>query len=179
MTIRENLEKEIGKDRVLVVNSTMEAKELITWQDAVTMLYNEKAYALIPRSDGAQLRSSSVTMDKPLVVVLVKYAQRHNRIFDLEDDVTKTYVRQRDNFTCAYCGEYGNTVDHIQPKSRGGQNTWGNLVTACKDCNGRKADRTPEEAGMKRPFIKTGFTMSAKLKAVQDLMYDALTEISH
>jgi 5-methylcytosine-specific restriction endonuclease McrA len=178
MTIRENLEKEIGKDRVLVVNSTMEAKEIITWQDAVTMLFNEKAYTLIPRSAGEQLRSSSVSIDKPLVVVLVKYAQRHNRIFDLEDVVTKSYVRQRDNFTCAYCGEYGNTVDHIQPWSRGGPNTWGNLVTACKDCNGRKADRTPEEAGMKRPVIKSGFTLNNKLQTVQDMMYEALTELS-
>lgn len=178
MTMRENLEREIGKDRVLVVNSTMESKEIITWQDAVTMLYNEKAYMLIPRSDGTKLRSSSMVIDKPLVVVLIKYAQRHNRIFDLEDDVTKAYVRQRDSFTCAYCGEYGNTIDHIQPKSRGGQNTWANLTVACKGCNGRKADRTPEEAGMKRPVIKTGFMINAKLKTVQDLMYGVLSEMA-
>jgi 5-methylcytosine-specific restriction endonuclease McrA len=178
MTTRENLEKEIGKDRVLVVNSTMEAKEIITWQDAVTMLFNEKAYTLIPRSSGEQLRSTSVSIDKPLVVVLVKYAQRHNRVFDLEDVVTKSYIRNRDNFTCAYCGKYGNTVDHIQPQSRGGANSWGNLVTACKACNGHKADRTPEEAGMKRPVIKTGFSINNKLKTVQDLMYGALEELT-
>lgn len=178
MTTHEKLEREIGKERVLVVNSTMEAKEIIPWQVAVTLIYNEKAYMLIPRSDGALLHSASLVMDKPLVVVLVKYAQRHNRIFDLEDAVTKAYVRQRDGFTCAYCGKYGNTVDHIQPKSRGGQDTWGNLVTACKLCNGFKDNRTPEEAGMKRPHIKTGFTVSSKLKSVQDLMYEAFEELA-
>jgi len=41
------------------------------------------------------------------------------------------------------------TVDHIIPKSRGGQDTWENLVAACSDCNNKKADRTPEEARMK------------------------------
>lgn len=177
MTMHENLEKEIGKDRVLVVNSTMEAKEIIHWQEAVTMLYNEKAYTLLAHSNGEQLRSTSMSMDKPLVVVLIKYAQRHNRVFNLEDAVTKSYIRQRDNYTCAYCGEYGNTVDHIMPFSRGGPATWGNLVTACKSCNGRKADRTPEEAGMKTPVIKSGITINTKLKTVQDLMYEALEEV--
>lgn len=177
MTTREILEKEIGKDKVLVVNSAMQVKEIVPWGDAASMLWNEKAYTLLARSDGKKLCSPSVEWDWPVVVVLVKYSQHHHRIFNLEDSVTKAYVRQRDSFTCAYCGEYGNTVDHIQPKSRGGENTWANLVTACKGCNGRKADRTPEEAGMKRPVIKSGITVNSKLKTVQDLMYKALDEL--
>ena len=171
MAIHEKLEREIGKDRVLVVNSTMESKEIITWQEAVTMLYNDKAYTILARSDGEQLRSSSISMDKPLVVCLiVSGVIPETRSFDLEDIVTKAYVRQRDSFTCAYCGEYGNTVDHIQPSSRGGKNTWSNLVTACKSCNGRKADRTPEEAGMKQPLIKSCFNLNNKLQTVQGLV---------
>ena len=67
-------------------------------------------------------------------------------------------VHERDHWTCAYCGRSVSrtpareallaTVDHIQPVSRGGPSSWTNLVSACKECNNRKADRTPEEAGM-------------------------------
>lgn len=53
--------------------------------------------------------------------------------------------------TCAYCGRKTSelTLDHVLPRSRGGQSTWENLVSACQPCNHRKSDRTPEEAGMK------------------------------
>ncbi|PCC45845.1 hypothetical protein CIK64_14060 [Brevibacterium aurantiacum] len=54
----------------------------------------------------------------------------------------------RDRGRCGYCGGLGDTMDHIMPKSRGGPASWTNAVLACRACNGRKADRTPEEAGM-------------------------------
>lgn len=68
----------------------------------------------------------------------------------------------RDRYLCAYCGlEFtlrNLTIDHVLPRSRGGKNTWMNTVTACKPCNVKKADRTPEEAGMQllyRPYSPT------------------------
>lgn len=71
-------------------------------------------------------------------------------------------VHERDHWTCAYCGRSVSksptteallaTVDHILPVSRGGESSWLNLVSACKECNNRKADRTPEEAGMALRF---------------------------
>ena len=67
-------------------------------------------------------------------------------------------VHERDHWTCAYCGRSVSktpaceallaTVDHIMPISRGGLSSWTNLVSACKECNNRKAARTPQEAGM-------------------------------
>lgn len=54
----------------------------------------------------------------------------------------------RDKKVCAYCGRKATTVDHIQPKSRGGGEESWNLVACCKPCNTRKNNRTPEEAGM-------------------------------
>ena len=63
----------------------------------------------------------------------------------------------RDRHLCAYCGqEYSDsylTADHIIPKSRGGANSWMNLVTACKHCNQRKDARTPEEAKMQLLYV--------------------------
>ncbi|MEE1617233.1 HNH endonuclease [Brachybacterium sp. J153] len=71
-------------------------------------------------------------------------------------------VHERDHWTCAYCGRSVSktpaseallaTVDHILPVSRGGPSSWLNLVSACKECNNRKADRTPQEAGMDLRF---------------------------
>lgn len=68
----------------------------------------------------------------------------------------------RDHHRCAYCGNYFDseelTKDHIKPKVNGGKNTWMNLITSCKPCNNRKADRTPEKAGMPlkyQPYVPT------------------------
>lgn len=71
-----------------------------------------------------------------------------------EEYFSKHGVLRRDNFTCGYCGVTASqgatlTHDHIMPKSRGGADSWENAITACVKCNGRKADQTPEEAGMK------------------------------
>ena len=65
----------------------------------------------------------------------------------------------RDGYRCQYCGtkhpEKDLTLDHVLPKSRGGDASWENQTTACKPCNNRKADRTPEEAGMKLLSVPT------------------------
>ena len=78
--------------------------------------------------------------------------------YDRETLYAERYVLYgRDRHLCAYCGEqykdYQLTIDHVLPKSRGGLNTWVNTVSACKPCNVRKADRTPEEAGMHLLYV--------------------------
>jgi len=69
---------------------------------------------------------------------------------------SKLAIFYRDMFMCAYCGKVCSddevTIDHIIPKSRGGNWSWENLVTCCKDCNQLKGNLTPEEAGMKLRF---------------------------
>lgn len=59
-------------------------------------------------------------------------------------------VFERDAYRCRYCGGFhgGLSLDHVVPQSRGGSHAISNLVTACSPCNGRKRDRTPDEAGM-------------------------------
>jgi 5-methylcytosine-specific restriction endonuclease McrA len=59
----------------------------------------------------------------------------------------------RDNYECAFCGGHADTIDHVTPKAHGGKHEWANVVAACSPCNHYKADRTPEEAGMKLRFI--------------------------
>lgn len=59
-------------------------------------------------------------------------------------------IYERDSYRCRYCGGFtgGLVLDHVQPWSRGGEDTAENLVTACHACNSTKKDRTPDEAGM-------------------------------
>lgn len=71
-------------------------------------------------------------------------------------------VLERDEYLCQYCNRRLTfreaTIDHIVPRSRGGKNHWSNCVTACKTCNRRKDNKTPEEAGMRllrRPGLPT------------------------
>lgn len=78
-------------------------------------------------------------------------------LFDVVPAFTKARLLRRDRMTCAYCSqrfaERDLSCDHIVPQARGGRWTWMNLVTACGPCNGRKADRTPEEAGMRLVYL--------------------------
>jgi len=71
--------------------------------------------------------------------------------------VTNTFLFARDEYSCQYCGRHRSglgyreslTRDHVLPLSRGGDNSWCNVVTACSKCNLRKGNRTPSEARMR------------------------------
>lgn len=90
-------------------------------------------------------------------IIALRGASRVN-LFDVERGLTKAKLLRRDRFTCAYCAqvfvERDLTMDHIQPASRGGRDTWMNLVSACRLCNSiKKRDMTPEEAGMPLVYL--------------------------
>ena len=101
---------------------------------------------------GTNARSGSLsTLEIPSMLVVSgsgASGKRNERVPPL----TRQGLFARDRRTCAYCGNVFEekllSKDHIQPASRDGKDTWMNLVTACKACNGRKDDRRPEEAGM-------------------------------
>jgi CRISPR/Cas system Type II protein with McrA/HNH and RuvC-like nuclease domain len=77
-------------------------------------------------------------------------------------------IYMRDKFRCQYCGERKQpaelTLDHIFPRSRGGENTPVNIVAACLSCNNRKGNRTPEEARM--PLLTTQSALRVRLERV-------------
>lgn len=71
--------------------------------------------------------------------------------------LTNPYLFGRDRYTCAYCGgvfpRQALSRDHVIPRVQGGLDVWGNVLTACRPCNGRKGGRRPEEAGMLPLFV--------------------------
>ncbi len=103
--------------------------------------------------DGARwIKTSSGKIPAPEVIVLKRYGERPPRRINFN----RPNLARRDEWTCQYCGDLLTnkrlTIEHIMPSSRGGQTSWENCVAACKRCNGRKADKTPSEAGM--PLIR-------------------------
>lgn len=83
-------------------------------------------------------------------------------LFDVVPSLSNAKLFRRDRMTCAYCGEmFGPealTREHITPVSHGGPDTWCNVVAACRSCNSRKADRSPEQARM--PLLFTPYVPS-------------------
>jgi 5-methylcytosine-specific restriction endonuclease McrA len=133
--------------QVLVLNATYEPMNVVSVRRAILLLLKEKA-ELVEAAE-AQLRSERMILPVPLVIRLVYYV-RIPRRFSLP--LSRRTVMARDHYVCQYCGDQPGktnlTIDHVLPRSRGGQTTWQNVVTACGFCNRRKGNRTPEEAGM-------------------------------
>lgn len=89
--------------------------------------------------------------------ILALHGRARINLFDVVPGLTKAKLLRRDRHTCAYCGqrfaERDLQCEHIVPASRGGEASWMNLVAACAACNGAKANRTPEEAGMPLVYL--------------------------
>lgn len=134
---------------VVVLNATYEPIGIVPLSRALTYLIRERA-SIVEAIPGQTIRSQQGEFPVPRVVAfreLVRVPYRWDAA-----PWSRRGVLIRDSHTCAYCGRRGSTIDHVLPQSRGGRNTWLNTVAACGPCNGKKADRTPEEAGMQLRF---------------------------
>tara|TARA_R110002095_G_scaffold49045_1_gene43340 strand:+ start:1045 stop:1704 length:660 start_codon:yes stop_codon:yes gene_type:complete len=160
----------------IMVSSTLERPTLIlnrNWQPvgvtrvarAVVKIWNETARIVDPAdyqtyswSDWAKfcpeenelsIQSSHARFRVPEVITLFKYDRVPRNIVTF----SRRNVFKRDHFTCQYCGcQPGSeelTIDHVIPRSQGGETSWENCVLACVECNSHKAARTPGQARMK------------------------------
>jgi 5-methylcytosine-specific restriction endonuclease McrA len=130
---------------VLVLNATYEPINVCTVRRAIVLLLKARAEVL---EEGSQtLHAERVAFARPLVIRLTAYVRvprdAHRR------KITRRAVFARDDWTCQYCGSRANlTVDHVIPRSKGGQSTWENIVASCAPCNRRKGDRSPTQSNM-------------------------------
>lgn len=136
---------------VLVLNRDYSALSICSVQRAIVLVHLHKA-EMVEAQPGRFVRSTSVKHPWPSIVRLNLYVRVPYR----RTLLSRKNVLRRDQHRCQYCASHDRlTIDHVLPKSRGGKDSWENLVAACVPCNNRKGNRTPEEAGMtlaREPF---------------------------
>ena len=131
-------------EKVLVLNSDFTPINVTTVYRGFNLVSKGKAEIL--KSSEKPIRAGHSTYIRPLIIRLLNYVKY--RATKLK--INRHRLFRRDGYECVYCGSKRNlTVDHIIPKSKGGENTWLNLTTCCSSCNRKKGDRTPDEANMK------------------------------
>lgn len=149
----------------LVLNRNWQAVNVATVARALVLLWNESARVVDPQdfrlydwADWSALRPCDgelfiqairQRLRLPEVIVLAGY----DRLPSAAVSFSRRNIFKRDHYTCQYCGDQPGgeelSIDHVVPRSQGGTSTWENCVLACVACNKRKADRTPQQAGMK------------------------------
>jgi 5-methylcytosine-specific restriction endonuclease McrA len=128
----------------LVLNASYEPLSVVSAQRAICLVLGDKADVL--EDDGTFVHSESLSVARPSVIRL-RYMVRVP--FVRRASLSRRAVFARDDYRCQYCGERADSIDHVMPRSRGGEHSWENVAAACRPCNLTKRDRTPVEAGMR------------------------------
>jgi 5-methylcytosine-specific restriction endonuclease McrA len=138
--------RRLTRGRVLVLNASYEPLNVCTVRRALVLILKEKAEVL-ERGDGV-LRSETMRIDRPEVIRLISFVRVPRDIHRRR--ITRKAVLARDGWTCQYCGSSkpSLTVDHVIPRSRGGESIWENIVASCAPCNRKKGNRLPQEIRM-------------------------------
>jgi len=171
-------------ERVLLLNADYTYLCTLGWRRAVCLMIQNKVEVLKYGDRQIANVGRTVVITLPLILRLLKLVRS---IYKNRVPFRPKNVLIRDNWTCQYCGstDRGNlTIDHLVPKSRGGQNIFENCVASCKGCNNRKGDRTPREANMfikKQPYqptISEFLTLRMKEYGIGDLLKEIWCECS-
>jgi 5-methylcytosine-specific restriction endonuclease McrA len=124
----------------------MSPHRIVPWQTSIELVVTGKVDVLEEHDE--EIRSAHASWTLPSVVRLRKPMHGFKRGIKF----SRVNVFTRDGFACQYCGVHKPArelnYDHVIPRAQGGQTIWENIVTACYPCNGRKAGRTPQQAGM-------------------------------
>jgi len=129
------------------LNAGYEPLGVVSFKRALILVLNQKA-TVISGDEEKQVHSARGSYALPRVILLSRYVRvPHSRKVPL----SRRGVLRRDGNQCAYCKRAANTIDHVQPKSRGGLDTWENLVACCLRCNNIKGDKTLHELGWELP----------------------------
>ncbi len=140
--------------KVLLLNLQNKPLNVCSWKRALVLIIKGKAkyVSLLNELDDI------IYIDNTIIPKVIKLT--YNVAVPMAElPFCRENIFIRDEFTCQYCGKVLTrselTLDHVYPKSRFGPDIWENIVACCKECNQKKADRTPKEAGMKlikRPY---------------------------
>jgi hypothetical protein len=130
--------------KTTILNLDYSLISIVSWQKGVVLMLKEAIQIIEYWPE--QIRSGGgLLFSVPKIVMVKEFIYRHRRL-----SPRKKNILMRDFYECQYCASKESlTIDHVVPKSKGGKDTWENLVTACQKCNSRKGNRTPDEADMK------------------------------
>ena len=132
-------------EQVLVLNASYEPLNVCSVRRAHVLVFKGKAEVV--EELNRPLRTSTALYPWPHVIRLVTYVHVPRTA---QRKISRRALFARDNWRCVYCGTVGGrlTLDHVVPRSRGGDSVWENVVTSCAPCNLRKGNRLPEEVSM-------------------------------
>ena len=136
----------------LTLNASFEPLTILSVRRALRLVIDHKAEVLEVDPERT-FRSARREMPAPSVIRLARFVHVPRKF---RRQVTNTFLFARDHYRCQYCGRHRTvlrgreflTRDHVLPLSRGGDNTWRNVVAACSPCNNRKGSHLPDEVGM-------------------------------
>lgn len=163
--------------QVLKLNSAYMPLEVISLKKAINLIERKKA-EVVEIYEGKYLNTFKQVYEMPAVIRLVSFVCPKKDMKFIKP-MTRQNIYDEFKGTCAYCGSHVSrqnmTIDHIIPRSSGGQSSWLNLVVACKKCNTKKGCKSLEESGMKLlqkprvPILADSFQkgMIQKLKAIK------------
>lgn len=173
----------MNTNQVIVLNSDYSFLNTLSVKKAICLIVKGKAEIVAENTKKFLTNfEKTIRMAIPQVIRLVKMVRM---AFGKSVPLTKSNIFVRDNFTCQYCGKKFKkkskslTIDHVIPKSKGGRNTWDNLVTACGSCNAYKGNMTPNKIGLtllKKP-VKPTIGEFIQLRAKQSGLDKILNEV--
>lgn len=129
--------------KALVLNATYEPLCVVSARRAILLVLKEKAEMV--HSTERAFHSERAALPVPSVIRLTYFVKVP---FRARAALNRRAVFARDGNRCQYCGAAAENIDHVVPRSRGGQHVWENVVAACRPCNTRKEDRYLNEVGL-------------------------------
>lgn len=155
--------------RALVLNSSYEPLKIVSWQKAIILWFQDKVEIL--EHHDVFVSSVSQKFRLPSIIRLKTYVRIRNQNVVR---FCRENIYKRDRYTCQYCFHVFPTreltLDHVVPVSTGGPKSWTNIVSACRDCNQRKGNRTPHQANMplKQKPTEPKWTQKVEVATVPD-----------
>lgn len=150
----------------------------VSWRKSVKMLLTDKCSVLDSYDMSVRYETSEVQI--PSVILLNKFVHLN---FSEPSALTRYHVYLRDEYTCQYCGEVYSydllTFDHVIPVSRGGITSWLNIVTCCKQCNHKKANKVKGvPRPLREPYVPSKYVINHKAKKLMnsDNLYSSWIE---
>ena len=134
---------------VLVLNSSLQPLSVIPERRLIVLLSKQKVTFVdesVRQLIEESIQARRLELERPVIVQLLANVRIPRMILQ----PTRANILLRDEDTCQYCGKHSRelTLDHVVPRSRGGQSTWENLVASCRACNGKKGNRLLKEANL-------------------------------